>query len=343
MEVNLRDIKISPILDSVRREKISDEIYFRDYKDYISNSKLKLINPAQGGSIESWLSGFKDSANTSLILGSCVHSLLLQPESFTLGPKLDKPTAKLGAVIDSIRKHRKLGHSIYTSIELACKEIGYYLKSYKDKIPNIIKSGYKYYIKSLQYNVDNTWLLSDKDHTIVSNCLKSLKDINVKRILSPIGLFGEEIESYNEDAFFMSFDIKYRELSGMLKIKMKADNWTIDTDSKTIVLNDLKTTGHLCCQFMQPGGSLETFHYERQFAFYLYVLLRYCEKTYGYNPEEWTIKCNVIVVETTADNRAAIFPITEELLEKGRREFCKLLKMVAYYELVGYESEVIFV
>lgn len=48
MIVNLSDIKLSPELESVRREKISDQEYFsQEYSDYISNSRLKLINPEQ--------------------------------------------------------------------------------------------------------------------------------------------------------------------------------------------------------------------------------------------------------------------------------------------------------
>ena len=50
MQINLNEIKISPIIDSVYREKISDKEYFSEkYKDYISNSRLGLINPERGG------------------------------------------------------------------------------------------------------------------------------------------------------------------------------------------------------------------------------------------------------------------------------------------------------
>lgn len=221
--INLNDIKIKPILESVRREKMSDEVYFRDYKDYISNSRLKLINPEQGGSVENWLRGFCDSVSSSLTLGSSVHELLLQPECFTLGPDLKKPTAKLGAVIDAIKKYRQQGNSIYSSICKACEEIGYYKKSYQTKIKDIIKAGLYYYIHSVKYD-DSVILLSTKDRNIVQNCLNSLHTINVNRTIKPVGLFGEEIEAYNEDAFFMDFSIGYGDKSGTLKIKMKADN-----------------------------------------------------------------------------------------------------------------------
>ena len=46
MTINLNDIKLSPVLESVYRSKISDAEYFSSsYSNYISNSRLKYINP----------------------------------------------------------------------------------------------------------------------------------------------------------------------------------------------------------------------------------------------------------------------------------------------------------
>ena len=48
MAINLNDIKLSPVLESVYRSKISDAEYFSSsYSNYISNSRLKYINPEQ--------------------------------------------------------------------------------------------------------------------------------------------------------------------------------------------------------------------------------------------------------------------------------------------------------
>ena len=53
MEINLKEVKIYPLKDTVKRLKISDEEYFsKKYSGYISNSRLKYINPEEGGSIE---------------------------------------------------------------------------------------------------------------------------------------------------------------------------------------------------------------------------------------------------------------------------------------------------
>lgn len=47
------EIKMTPLLDSIRLLDISDEEYFGSgYRNYISNSRLKLMNPEQGGSPE---------------------------------------------------------------------------------------------------------------------------------------------------------------------------------------------------------------------------------------------------------------------------------------------------
>lgn len=48
--MKLSEITITPILDTLRMEDISDDIYFSErYSNYISNSRLKLIDPDEGG------------------------------------------------------------------------------------------------------------------------------------------------------------------------------------------------------------------------------------------------------------------------------------------------------
>ena len=344
--VKLNDIRLIPDLESVKREKISDAIYFSSlYADYISNSRLKLINPDQMGSPSKYQQGFTGETTTSLSIGSAVHCLCLQPNDFMVVYDIDKPSAKLGLVIEQIYKNRLNGCSIYNSIVNACKKIHYYENSLTNsRIYFIIKEGLKYYHQLSKYIFDEgAILLSNKDRQIVEKCIDNLRrSTEIQSLLDPKDIFGDPILSFNEDAFFINLNGSYADKTCVLKVKMKADNWSIDVDNKIITLNDLKTTGHLLNQFMQPDGSFFNFHYYRQFAMYLWILLRYCEKEYGYNKNEWKVKCNVIVSETTADNRCCIYPIKSEYLESGRKEFCKLLKMVAYCEMFGYSDDIIF-
>lgn len=345
MKVNLNEIKIIPDLTSVERKKISDKEYFsNEYKDYISNSRLGLINPEQDGSPNKYWEGLKEDKTTSLNLGSYIHELVLQKNSFYLVENLDMPSGKLGLVIDQIKFFRKQGFSIIDSINHASNIVHYYENSLTPKrIKKIISEGLNYYINSEKYYHDEYALIpTKKDRNIVIDCVNNINNNRqIQNLLNPIDVWGDEILSYNEDAFFINFTAIHEDKSCVLKFKMKADNWTIDLDEKIITLNDLKTTSHQLDQFMQ--SSYNYYHYSRQFSCYLYILLRFCEKEYGYNSNDWKYKCNVIVSETRNLHNCTIFPITQELLDTGRKEFCKLLKMVAYCELYGYSNDYEFI
>ena len=107
-KIKLSDIQMIPLKGSVKRIEMSDERYFsEEFKDYVSNSSLKYINPEQGGSLKEFFTGNHHFSSPSLILGSAVHSQILQPEEFTISSKCNKPTAKLGQVADGIIKYRK--------------------------------------------------------------------------------------------------------------------------------------------------------------------------------------------------------------------------------------------
>ena len=72
--MKLSDIRLEPLLDTLRLEKIDDKIYFSSpiYKNRISNSRLGLLNPRTGGSPEKFFSGFKTSFNPSFALGKYI-------------------------------------------------------------------------------------------------------------------------------------------------------------------------------------------------------------------------------------------------------------------------------
>ena len=138
MNVRLSDFKIVPLLDSIKRADISDELYFSEkYRDYISNSRLKYISPKDGGSPEQYRNPPRFTTQ-SLKIGSAIHEMLLQPDSFTLAPKMGRPTAKLGDVVESTYIYEKEGMTRTDAIKRACNEIGYYVNQIDRKIPMII-------------------------------------------------------------------------------------------------------------------------------------------------------------------------------------------------------------
>lgn len=340
-KIKLSDFQIIPIMSSARREDISDQIYFsKPYTHYISNSRLGYINPDQGGSAYKYYNP-PHFTTSSLALGSAVHELILQPESFTLGPKCSKPTAKLGEVIDKVKKYRKKGYTIYDSILNASKDCSYYVGSIDTKISKIIREGFQYYWTSKDFD-DSIVTINDKDWDACVKCVENVNNnLAIQNALHPTNLFTEHIPSYNEDALFLDVLVTYKGKYTILKLKMKADNWTIDEENKILTLNDLKTTSKPVRWFMnREYGSFYHYHYYRQFALYIYMLAAYCQKEYGYN-HHWKLQGNVLVVNTV-NYETACYRVTNEHLKEGKAEYEKLLKMVAYYELFGYKNDVEF-
>lgn len=341
IHLDLNKFVIIPIADSARRLKISDEEYFSpSYGEYISNSRLKYIKPSEGGSYQLFKHPPKLSTN-SLYNGTVIHARMLEKETFNLADKMQKPTAKLGMVIDKVIKYRKDGEAIYESIKKACKDVDYYAETWEKKIPEIIKKGFAYYMKAKDLE-ENTFTLDDKNYEVVTSAITSLESNRaIMNKLHPVDIFGSSIPSYNEDALFLDFAVIYKNRVAILKMKAKADNWSIDEENKLLTLNDLKTSGHYIDGFMKPGGSLEKYSYGRQFALYKTMLEEYCKKEYGYS-SKWSFECNVLVVQTIGNYASACYRISDKILEQGKTEYEELLKRVAAYQMFGENAEIEF-
>ena len=82
------EIKMTPLLDSIRLLDISDEEYFGSgYRNYISNSRLKLMNPEQGGSPELYKLGLGSTeCSDSLYFGKQkIYIFIVRYSMFHIG------------------------------------------------------------------------------------------------------------------------------------------------------------------------------------------------------------------------------------------------------------------
>ena len=349
-KVKLKDFRIIPDINSVRREDISDDTYFSPaYGGYISNSRLKWIDPKDGGNPTLFKNPPKLKTG-SLTIGSAVHECLLQPEEFELAPKIGKPSAKLGSVIDAIPDFLKDGIGLDDAIKQAALKVDYYSSTIDKKIETIKEAYEKHQLALTALNQTPTnktrVTVSDSDWDVVNGCLQScLNNEEIMNLLHPTDPFGDPCaESYCEDAFFMDFIVTYKnKYCATLKFKMKADNWTIDFDEKIVTLNDLKTTGHSVNVFMNEGMSFEHFSYARQMAVYGMILWYYCMKEYGVSKKQgWKLKTNMLVVETIPNYWSRPYYVTDKQLQAGRKMLNELLCRVAYCEIFGYDKEIEF-
>lgn len=337
--MELKDIKLIPLLDTLRLEKISDAIYFSEqYSGYVSNSRLGLINPRQEGSPDKFFTGLSNVYSPSLALGSAVHELVLQPDSFELSENTNKPTAKLGLMADELYTTFIEKEVTIEDVIKASNKVDYYKgKIDSIKSQNVIDSCTNYW-KTRKENELNLTLdkdliyLDNKSNEIVKACVESSRNNRVfNELLHPKGLLMDPI-SENEQAILL--DVKAVCPNGkefILRLKSKLDNYTIDTENNSIVVNDLKTIGKTVDNI---DFNIRKYHYSREIAMYIYLLKLCAEKFY--NLKDPKIKANYLVVSTIPNFYTKVRKVTYSEIREGFHEFKTLLKYVAYN--IGYKD-----
>lgn len=335
-----RNVKLIPLLDTIQLIEMSDEEYFSDkWAGYISNSKLALINPDQDGSPQIYKEGLskRPKYSDSLVFGSAVHELVLQPKEFAVVNNVDRPTAKMGAMADELYKTFLSNKGVVSDKDIiaASDKIDYYKgKMDSIKIENVKDKCINYWWDRRDWETEHNNLgtepiyLDPKSREKLQLCLASVEaNKEIQDLLHPKGVFEEPI-SMNEAALFMDVKAEHEGKETILKLKGKLDNFTIDAETNEVVLNDLKTTGHWLIDF---GDSFKKYHYNRQMAMYAWMLRSYVEKQYNIKPS--SLMANMLLVCTVPDYRAGVFRVTNGEIRKGFLEFKDLLQRVAYCEL----------
>lgn len=332
-----RNIKLTPLFDTIQLIEMNDEEYFSSkWADWISNSKLALINPDQDGSPEIFKEGLGEHKkySDSLVFGSAVHELVLQPESFVLAEGVNRPSAKMGAMADELFENYLNDLMDDKYIIAASDKVDYYkgkmdevkIENVRDKCEEYWKSKEEWY-KNHPRDKEPIFL-DAKSREKLQLCLSSINNHQeIQNLLHPQGVFEDPI-SMNEAALFIQVKAEYNGKETILKLKGKLDNFTIDTETGEVVLNDLKTTGHRLVDF---SDSFKKYHYNRQMAMYAWMLRLYVMKQYNTKPT--SLYANMLLVSTVPDYRAGIFKVTNTEIRKGFSEFKDLLQRVAYLEL----------
>lgn len=340
----METIEIIP--ESIELIRMSDEEYFNNYKDYISNSGLGLLNPEQGGSLENYLEGFQSKYSESFELGGAVHAMLLQPDDYEISP-LSKPSGKLGMFVNRIYELRKEGYKINDAIQQAKFDSDYYSSSLtENRIKTAIKKSIQYYLDRLHstdVSEKQVIYLSDAMRLKYNSCMESLNaDKKLLSILRPKGFSAEDVEIFNECAILCSIKVTVDDEEIILKVKSKLDNFTINHVLQTITLNDLKTTGKPAKFFMgnyiwdfnEDGdktkkwidGSFQKYHYFRQIAMYLWLLSLYFKYNYSYS---YSLSANMLIVETIPNFQTRVAKVNSQYIQRGLGDFKELIVILA--------------
>ena len=328
----IKQIKITPLLDTLRLENISDEEYFSEYKnDYISNSRLGVL--VKDG-VEAFFKGIPQVYNPSFETGSLIHTMVLQPESYEVIKGVFKPTAKAGLMADALYKPDGT-----TPTDDEIKAQSYIIGYYKDKLTENRLTEFRqkaepYWRDRFLYETNNPFKEGDKkriytderNFELLNNCMDALnKNKTIQSLLYPDDSLSS-VMVMNEHTLLMDIQMEVPGYEPRIyKLKAKLDNFT------SITVNDLKTTSKPASIF-DP----EYFHYQREIAFYSFLLKLFIKKEHGIeNPK---VKGNFLVVSTIPEYSTSVVAMTPKLFKSGWTEATYLLRNVAYFNQVkGYE------
>lgn len=332
----LNSIKITPLIDTLRLEKISDEEYFSSgYSNFISNSRLGYINPEQEGSPEKFFEGFKPIYSSSLDIGTAVHSMCLQKELFNIVDSVDKPTGKMGVMAEELFKTWKGSIPTADDIREVAKKIDYYGGNLSDKRVEEVKEKCRdFWIKKNRHlrtrgedsRVD--LYLDPKSRETAYNCIRAVENSKqIQDILHPCSrmMIQPPPISENEQAILLDIQVDIPNTqSFILRLKAKLDNYVIDSFDNSIQVNDIKTLGRIVSEM---EVNIEKYHYNRELSFYSWLLSLVASKFY--NMSDPTISANYLVVSTIPQYYTKVLPMTKKMFIEGWNEVRYLLRLVA--------------
>ena len=307
------------IVKEAKLIKIPDKEYFgKKYDGYISNSRLNLLDPAMGGSSESFLKGFDNKIEKSFFsIGTAVHALLLQPQEYMIS-NAELPSGKLGLIAKMLKDMGMESTSTDNSlVRKAVLEVGYYgFNTPDEKISKIRDSVVPFLAQSELEKVPEGVIpiyLSGEDKNTVLNCIEAIRNNEEIYKLLSIRDKGYEVNCFNEYAILGTVEVKSDNISREFKVKCKLDRFIIDETSYYI--QDLKTTHKNAAYFKE---SINAFRYDRQAAFYKMMLEKAIEE------DELDFNSFKFFVVSTSDFSVNIVNVSKQMISSGMDSLCEL-------------------
>ena len=318
----------------------SDELE-RFYKDkfYFSYSGLNKLLYSPGLFYNHYvLNQREDSKDAHLVGGSVLHCLLFDPERYDekfINMPGKFPTDSQKKIIDNIfRIHCSIGnnslfledYSTDILTDLLTTNLYQALKTDAQRLEKILTEENKGYFEFLKNSLNKSIV----DEPTLNGCkaqveiLKINKDV---RALLQLDKTEEDdhIEVFNELYIKMDHDKLPFGLHGYL------DNVVIDKDSKTIFVNDLKTTGKSIQDF---PDAVEYYKYWMQGVMYLVLA---AEKFLKDDPDKnaWKIQVTFIVIDKY--NLVYPFQVSDESMSEWKKDFKEILNIAQWhYENKNY-------
>lgn len=305
-----------------------DNFYKKDfYFSYSSINKL-LFSPRMFYN-HYVLKQKEDSTDSHLVIGRVLHCLLLEPANFdnqfaVMTSKI--PSENNKKIIDNIFRNYLVNQNNTLTLEDYSKDILTHLltinlhqslKTDQQRLDKILTDENNEYFEFLKLSLGKTVI----DQTILDNCKMSLDVIKANddvRSLLQLDKIQEddEIEVYNELIVSMSDKNLPFGFKGVL------DNVVVDHNSKTLFINDLKTSGKSIQDFPE---SVDYYKYWIQGT--IYVML--ASEKFLKDKQDWNVQLTFIVIDKY--NQVYPYQVSSESLNKWKIDFEKIVTQIRWH------------
>ena len=271
----------------------------------------------------------EDSTDSHLVIGRVLHCLLLEPANFdnqfaVMTSKI--PSENNKKIIDNIFRNYLVNQNNTLTLEDYSKDILTHLltinlhqslKTDQQRLDKILTDENNEYFEFLKLSLGKTVI----DQTILDNCKMSLDVIKANddvRALLQLDKIQEddEIEVYNELIVSMSDKNLPFGFKGVL------DNVVVDYNSKTIFINDLKTSGKSIQDFPE---SVDYYKYWIQGT--IYVML--ASEKFLKDKQDWNVQLTFIVIDKY--NQVYPYQVSSESLNKWKIDFEKIVTQIRWH------------
>ena len=271
----------------------------------------------------------EDSTDSHLVIGRVLHCLLLEPANFdnqfaVMTSKI--PSENNKKIIDNIFRNYLVNQNNTLTLEDYSKDILTHLltinlhqslKTDQQRLDKILTDENNEYFEFLKLSLGKTVI----DQIILDNCKMSLDVIKANddvRALLQLDKIQEddEIEVYNELIVSMSDKNLPFGFKGVL------DNVVVDHNSKTLFINDLKTSGKSIQDFPE---SVDYYKYWIQGA--IYVML--ASEKFLKDKQDWNVQLTFIVIDKY--NQVYPYQVSSESLNKWKIDFEKIVTQIRWH------------
>jgi hypothetical protein len=273
----------------------------------------------------------EDSTDAHLVIGKALHCLLLEPDNFDdyfvmLPGKI--PTESNKVILDNIfQKHYLPMNNNSLTLEdfsqdilnqLLANNLYQSLKTDAQRLEKLITDNNKEYFEFLK---------TKESKTVIDSAIKAQVDVSVE-VLKANSVVMSLLQLDNDSpgtTVFTELKLQTNSTNFPFGYKGILDNVVIDENSKTVFVNDLKTTNKAIQDF---PNAVDYYRYDIQAV--IYNILIYDEFIKNKpNPEEWKIIFTFIVIDKF--NLVYPFQVSEQTLANWEANFYDVIHKIDYH------------